>query len=261
MSLVPEYVVLVWLARKLQTSVAWTEDRRENLIASFHSREQYMRLQGAFDSDAKFVALSAEVVVNIGAYSCYPTTCAIEPLMAMGELTGPYDVPAYSCVARGVLTNTCPMGPYRGVSRPVITLALERLMDVAAGQLGLDPVEIRRRNLIEKFPFTSVTGLVFDEGTYRQTLDIASDALDLPEFRQRQLEREIAATLFGCGICGIRRAHRLRNARLRGPRHGCDVGMGNRRAGNGSFWQSRAPDRRQSTRSGSAHNTRPTGRR
>jgi aerobic carbon-monoxide dehydrogenase large subunit len=203
MSLVPEYVVLVWLARKLKTSIAWTEDRRENLIASFHSREQYMRLQGAFDSDAKFVALSAEVVVNIGAYSCYPTTCAIEPLMAMGELTGPYDVPAYSCVARGVLTNTCPMGPYRGVSRPVITLALERLMDVAAGQLGLDPVEIRRRNLIEKFPFTSVTGLVFDEGTYRQTLDIASDALDLPEFRQRQLDARSQRRYLGVGFAAF----------------------------------------------------------
>ena len=186
MSLVPEYVVLVWLARKLRSSVAWTEDRRENLIASFHSRDQYIRLQGAFDADAKFVALSAEVIANVGAYSCYPTTCAVEPLMAMAELPGPYDVRAYACVARGVLTNTCPMAPYRGVSRPVITMALERLMDVAAAQFGLEPVEIRRRNLIEKFPYTSATGLVFDEGSYRQTLDMASEALDLPAFRQRQ---------------------------------------------------------------------------
>ena len=117
-----------WRA-KLRSSVAWTEDRRENLMASFHSRDQYIRLEGAFDADAKFVALSAEVIANVGAYSCYPTTCAVEPLMAMAELPGPYDVRAYACVARGVLTNTCPMAPYRGVSRPVITLALERLMD------------------------------------------------------------------------------------------------------------------------------------
>ncbi len=72
------------------------------------------------------------------------------------------------------------MAPYRGVSRPVITMALERLMDVAATQFGIDPVEIRRRNLIDKFPYTSATGLVFDEGTYRQTLDMAVNALDLP---------------------------------------------------------------------------------
>ena len=191
MSLVPEYVVLVWLARKLRNSVAWTEDRRENLIASFHSRDQNIHLNGAFSADAKIIALSAEVVANVGAYSCYPTTCAVEPLMAMAELPGPYNVRAYSCIARGVLTNTCPMAPYRGVSRPVITMALERLMDEAATQFDLDPVEIRRRNLIDKFPFTSATGLVFDEATYRQTLDMAVAALDVPAFRRRQqLARE-----------------------------------------------------------------------
>jgi carbon-monoxide dehydrogenase large subunit len=200
MSLVPEYVVLVWLARKLRTSIAWTEDRRENLIASFHSRDQYIRLQGAFDLDAKFVALSAEVIANVGAYSCYPTTCAVEPLMAMAELPGPYDIRDYACVARGVLTNTCPMAPYRGVSRPAITMALERLMDVTAAQFGLEPVEIRRRNLIEKFPYTSATGLVFDEASYRQTLDMASEALDVPAFRRRQLQARSQERYLGIGF-------------------------------------------------------------
>jgi carbon-monoxide dehydrogenase large subunit len=203
MSLVPEYVVLVWLARKLRSSVAWTEDRRENLIASFHSRDQYIRLQGAFDAAAKFVALSGEVIANVGAYSCYPTTCAVEPLMAMAELPGPYDVRAYACVARGVLTNTCPMAPYRGVSRPVITMALERLMDVAAAQFGLEPVEIRRRNLIDKFPHTSVTGLIFDEATYRQTLDMASEALDVPAFRQRQKLARLQGRYLGIGFAAF----------------------------------------------------------
>ena len=200
MSLVPEYVVLVWLARKLRSSVAWIEDRRENLVASFHSRDQYIRLQGSFDADAKIVALSAEVIANIGAYSCYPTTGAVEPLMAMTELPGPYDVRAYACVARGVLTNTCPMAPYRGVSRPVITMALERLMDLAAAQFGLNPVEIRRRNLIKKFPYTSATGLVFDEGTYRETLEMAVEALDLPAFRQRQQRARADGRYIGVGF-------------------------------------------------------------
>ncbi len=200
MSLVPEYVVLVWLARKLRSSVAWTEDRRENLVASFHSRDQYIRLQGAFDADAKIVALAADVTANVGAYSCYPTTCAVEPLMAMAELPGPYDIRAYACLARGVLTNTCPMAPYRGVSRPAITMALERLMDRAAAQFGLDPVEIRRRNLIDKFPYTSATGLVFDEGTYRQTLDMAVKALDLAGFRQRQRHARSEGRYLGIGF-------------------------------------------------------------
>ncbi len=200
MSLAPEYAVLVWLARKLQSSVAWTEDRRENLVASFHSRDLYIRLQGAFDADAKIVALAADVTANVGAYSCYPTTCAVEPLMAMAELPGPYDIRAYACLARGVLTNTCPMAPYRGVSRPVITMALERLMDRAAAQFGLDPVEIRRRNLIDKFPYTSATGLVFDEGTYRQTLDMAVKALDLAGFRQRQRHARSEGRYLGIGF-------------------------------------------------------------
>jgi carbon-monoxide dehydrogenase large subunit len=200
MSLVAEYVVLVWLARKLQSSVAWTEDRRENLIAAFHGRDQYLRLQGSFDGQAKLVALFAEVTANVGAYSCYPTTCAVEPLMAMAELPGPYDVRAYSCLARGVLTNTCPMAPYRGVSRPAITLALERLMDAAAAQFAIEPVEIRRRNLIEKFPYTSATGLKFDEGTYRQTLDMAVAAIDLPAFRRRQQEARGQGRYLGLGL-------------------------------------------------------------
>src|SRR6185369_12124005 len=130
--LAPEYVLLVWLARRLRSSVAWVEDRRENLIASCHSRDQHVELEGAFDTSGKLVALSADVIANVGAYSCFPTTCAVEPLMAMAELPGPYDVRAYRCTARGVVTNTCPMAPYRGVSRPVITFALERLMDRAA---------------------------------------------------------------------------------------------------------------------------------
>src|SRR6202030_722940 len=200
MSLPAEYVFLVWLARKLRGTVAWSEDGRENLIAAFHSRDQHVQLEGAFDAAGKLMALSADVVANIGAYSCFPTTCGVEPLMAMAELPGPYDVRAYSCVARGVLTNTCPMAPYRGVSRPVITTALERLMDTAAAQFGLEPVEIRRRNLIEKFPYTSATGLVFDEASYRQTLDMASDALDVPAFRKRQQQARAERCYLGIGF-------------------------------------------------------------
>ena len=163
---------------RLRTSVAWSEDRRENLIACFHSRDQHVTLEGAFDADGKLVALSADVLANIGAYSCFPTTCGVEPLMAMAEMPGPYDVREYACVARGVVTNTCPMAPYRGVSRPVITFTLERLMDKAAAEFGLDPIEIRRRNLIQTFPYTSATGLVFDEASYVETMEMAVAAID-----------------------------------------------------------------------------------
>jgi aerobic carbon-monoxide dehydrogenase large subunit len=200
MSLAGEYVVLVWLARKLKSSVAWTEDRRENLIAGFHSRDQYITLEGAFDANARLVALKADIIANVGAYSCFPTTCGVEPLMAMAEMPGPYDVQQYQCLARGVLTNTCTMAPYRGVSRPVITFTLERLMDKAARAFALDPVDIRRRNLIDKFPYKSAMGLEYDEATYKETLEMAVKAVDLPAFRKRQKEARAKGRNLGIGI-------------------------------------------------------------
>jgi len=200
MSLPAEYVVLVWLARLLRGTVAWSEDRRENLIAGFHSRDQHVELEGAFDAHGKLVALSADVVANIGAYSCYPTTCGVEPLMALAEMPGPYDVRAYSCRARGVATHTCTMAPYRGVSRPVITFAIERLMDKAAAALGLGPDEIRRRNLIKNFPYTSATGLVFDEGSYLEAMEQALAHVDLPAFRARQREARSRGRYLGIGL-------------------------------------------------------------
>jgi carbon-monoxide dehydrogenase large subunit len=200
MSLAGEYVLLVWLARKLKSTVAWTEDRRENLIAAFHSRDQTIALEGAFDKNARLLALRADIVANIGAYSCFPTTAGMEPLMAMAELPGPYDVQQYECLARGVLTNTCTMAAYRGVSRPVITFTLERLMDKAAGTFVIDPVDIRRRNLIGKFPYTSAIGLEYDEASYKQTLEMAVKAIDLPAFRARQKSARTQGRHLGIGF-------------------------------------------------------------
>ncbi len=200
MSLAPEYVLLVWLARKYKSSFAWTEDRRENLISSYHSRDQSIDLQAAFDAQARLLALKADIVCNVGAYSCFPTTCGVEPLMAMAELPGPYDFQAYDCRARGVLTNTCTMAPYRGVSRPIITFAMERLMNKAARAFGIEPSEIRRRNLISKFPYKSAAGLTFDEASYKETLEIALAAIDLPGFRKRQSQARAKGRALGIGF-------------------------------------------------------------
>jgi len=200
MSLPPEYVLLVWLARKLQSSVAWSEDRHENLIAAFHSRDQQITLEGGFDRDGKLVCLSADVIANIGAYSCFPTTGAVEPLMAMAEMPGPYDVRGYRCAALGVLTHTCPMAPYRGVSRPVITFAIERLMDRAAVSFGIEPSELRRRNLIKRFPYVSATGLTFDDATYVETMELAIKHIDLAAFRKRQKAERAKGCYIGIGL-------------------------------------------------------------
>ena len=200
MSLCPEFVVVTWLARRLRTSVSWLEDRRENLIACFHSRDQHIALEGGFDADARLVALSADILANVGAYSCYPTTCGVEPLMAMAEMPGPYDVREYACVARAVLTHTCPMAPYRGVSRPVITVAIERLMDKAAAAFGLEPIEVRRRNLIQSFPYTSATGLLLDQASYVETMDAAVQAAGVAGFRARQAHARAQGRHPGLGL-------------------------------------------------------------
>ena len=202
-SLCPEFVIITWLARRLERSVAWSEDRRENLIASFHSRDQHVALTGAFDAQARMLALSADVLANVGAYSCYPTTCGVEPLMALAEMPGPYDVREYACAARGIATNTCPMAPYRGVSRPVITFAIERLMDKAAAAFALDPVDIRRRNLIRTFPYRSATGLMFDQASYIETMSTAVEAVDLAAFRARQFEARAQGRYLGLGIAAF----------------------------------------------------------
>ena len=200
MQLFPEYVVLVWLARRLRRSLAWIEDRHENFLAAAHARDQRYRVRAAFDKEARLLAIDADIRCNIGAYSCYPTTCGVEPLMAFAELPGPYDFREYAVRARGVATNTCMMAPYRGVSRPVLTLTMERLMDTAAARYGLDPVEIRRRNLIRKFPYTSATGLVYDEGSYMQTLEAAARAIDVPAFRREQERARKAGRYLGVGF-------------------------------------------------------------
>lgn len=201
MPLFPEYVVLVWLARRLKRSVVWLEDRQENLLACAHARDQHYIVRGAFDANAKLLAIEADMRCNVGAYSCYPTTCGVEPLMALAEFPGPYDFRECSVRARGVVTNTTMMAPYRGVSRPVLTLSMERLMDTAAAQFGIEPTEIRRRNLITKFPYQSVTGITFDEGSYRAAMERAVETIDIPAFRARQQAERVKGRYLGLGFC------------------------------------------------------------
>jgi len=200
MALIPEYVVAVWAARRFACTVAWIEDRLENLTASFHARDQRLHLRGGFDADGRLLAIDADILCNVGAYSNFPATCGVEPLMALADMPGPYRVPEYRARARGVASNTCPMSPYRGVSRPVITAAMERLMDCAAVRLGLDGLEIRRRNLITEFPHTSVTGIVHDPGSYREAMEAAARIVDFAEFRARQQTARADGRWLGLGV-------------------------------------------------------------
>jgi aerobic carbon-monoxide dehydrogenase large subunit len=170
-----EEVAVAAAALRLRRPVRWAEDRQENLTAAFHGHEQRYQVRAAFDADGRIRALDAEIDCDTGAYSAFPFTCAVEPLMAATELPGVYKVPAYRARGRAFATNKAPTAPYRGVSRPQIVLVMERLMEKAAAALNLDPLEVRRRNLIGKdeFPYLGVNGITYDEGSYRESLDLA----------------------------------------------------------------------------------------
>lgn len=200
MALAREEVMVVHASRVLRTDVAWIETREENFMAAWHSREQVYDVEGAFTKDGDLVAVRADLKCDVGAYSCYPVTYAVEPLMAMAELTGPYAVREYSVRSRAVLSNKCPIAPYRGVSRPVQVLAMERLMDVAARQMRMDPVQLRMRNLVHEFPHRIPSGLVLDNASHRETLEIAAEMADLADFRRRQEEARAEGRLLGIGF-------------------------------------------------------------
>jgi carbon-monoxide dehydrogenase large subunit len=169
-----EEVILAAAAMRLRKPLIWVEDRQENLTASVHGHEQEYDVKAAFDQDGRILGLAADIRCDIGAYSVFPFTCAVEPLMAATELPGIYKVPAYRARGRGFATNKAPTAPYRGVSRPQIVLVMERLMEKAAAKLGIDSVEIRRRNMIlpGEFPYTGVNKISYDEGSYLESLDL-----------------------------------------------------------------------------------------
>ncbi|MEO5665889.1 MAG: xanthine dehydrogenase family protein molybdopterin-binding subunit [Nocardioides sp.] len=200
MTLAREDVALVWASRRMRRNIAWIETREENFLAAWHSREQVYDVDGAFSADGELLALRGDLVCDVGAYCCYPVTWGVEPLMAMAELPGPYRVREYSVRSRGIITNKCPIAPYRGVSRPMQVLAMERLFDVAADELGIDKVKIRHANLITEFPHRSPSGLVLDAASHQETLAAAVELADLEDFRSRQAAALAQGRYLGIGI-------------------------------------------------------------
>lgn len=172
-----EEIAAAAAALRLRRPVKWIEDRKDALTAAFLAREQRYDVRAAFDADGHILALDADVVCDMGAYSCYPFTAGIEPLMASAEMPSVYKVPAYRVRGRAVTTNKAPTGPYRGVSRPQYVMVMERLMERAARELGIDAVEVRRRNVITVFPYTGINGITYDPGSYRESLDLCEQVV------------------------------------------------------------------------------------
>lgn len=198
-----EEVLVPIAALRMGRPVKWTEDRQENLTAAFHGREQRYEVRAAFDEEGRLLALRTDIVCDVGAYSCYPFTCGVEPLMAAAEMPGPYRLSRYWSRARAVTTNKVPMAPYRGVSRPQFTFVMERLMQKAAKRIGIDAVEIRRRNVItaDEFPYESPTGLVYDPGSYLESLEKCAEVMNARGWESEQEDARREGRLIGLGFC------------------------------------------------------------
>ena len=221
--LYPEDVALCLMALAMPgTPVKWVEDRSEHLLAATHARDHRYLMKAGFTQEGDLLALEADVSCNVGAYSVYPWTAGIEPLMAGGLLSGPYRLANYHCTVRGVATNTAP-GPYRGVARPASVFAMESVLDSAARALGLSGAQIRRRNLIRPtdIPYRMPSRLVDDSGHYAACLDKAIElaGFDDQAHRNEQQRRMTAGQpRLGVGFACYNELTGLGRAASAGPR-------------------------------------------
>jgi len=196
----PELPLVLWAARRLGRPVKWTSDRREGFVTDEHGRDNVSTAELALDANGKFLALRVGIMLNIGAYltprSAGPGTNNV------GGVAGVYTTPAIHVRTTGVYTNMTPAGPYRGAGRPEATYAIERVIDVAARELGVDPLELRRKNLIPASAMPFKTGLVFtyDCGDFAHGMDLALALADQAGFEQRRKEARARGKLRGIGI-------------------------------------------------------------
>lgn len=196
----PEYVLAAWAARKLQRPVRWIEDRTEGFLTDEQAREMRITVELALDATHKFTALKLRWDVNLGAYV---TGRSGWPVGNIGGTAGVYDIPAIYAESCGILTNTVPTAAYRGAGRPEATYTIERIIDIAARELGVSPYELRRRNLIppEAMPYKTALTFTYDCGEFEGNMQKASELAELDGFAARRAEAEARGKLRGIGLC------------------------------------------------------------
>jgi len=183
-----EDLLLVWLAKKLGRPVRWTETRSESMIALPHGRGQRLEFRLGGTKDGKVLAYKLDVLQDGGAY---PMLGSFLPNLTALMSSGVYAIPRIEVDGRSVVTNTTPISSFRGAGRPEAMQALERALDLFAAELGLDPIEVRRKNFIPKdaFPYTTATGANYDSGDYEGALDLALRSAGYEELRAEQARR------------------------------------------------------------------------
>lgn len=205
-----EEAVVTWAARKVGRPVKWTADRSESFLTDAHGRDHVSHAELAMDADGNFLALRVSTLANLGAYlSTFAPS--IPTYLYATLLAGQYKTPAIYAEVKAVFTNTSPVDAYRGAGRPEACYLIERLVDVAAGVMGMDKTEIRRRNFVPKeaMPYQTPVALQYDTGDFAKNLDIALPLVDYPGFQQRRAESKARGKLRGIGFatyieaCGI----------------------------------------------------------
>jgi carbon-monoxide dehydrogenase large subunit len=195
----PEHALVAWVARQLGRPARWTETRYENLIAMTHGRAQEQTVTIGGGKDGQVHAYRLEILQDCGAY---PRIGAVLPFLTILMTPGPYAFPRAEAVARTVVTTTTPLGAYRGAGRPEATAAVERAMDLFAAEIGMDPAEVRRRNLLPPFtePHQTAFGALYDSGDYVVALDKALAAADYDSLRADQAARRERGDVVQLGI-------------------------------------------------------------
>src|SRR4029077_15827704 len=184
-----EEAIVTWAAAKLKRPVKWTAERVESFMSDAHGRDHVTHVELGLDASTKFVALKSSTLANMGAYLSTFATCIPTYLYAT-LLAGTYTTPVIYAEVKAVFTNTVPVDAYRGAGRPEATFLLERIVDLAADELGVDPAELRRKNFIPKdaYPYQTPVALQYDSGDYFSTLDLATNAADYAGFETRRAE-------------------------------------------------------------------------
>ncbi len=199
-SVYPELVMILWAARRLTCPIKWTADRSECFVCEHQARDNAWDVALALDADGTFLALKVDSHATVGAY--LGLFGPLPSFFNIGGIAGPYRTPAIAATVRAVFTNTPPISPYRGAGRPEASFVIETVIDLAAARLGIDRVELRRRNLIapDALPFQTGLTLKYDSGRFEETMDKALAAADLSGFAERRRDSASRGLLRGLGI-------------------------------------------------------------
>src|SRR4051794_12577147 len=203
-----EETVCLWAAKKVGRPVKWNGDRTEAFLCDAHGRDHVTHAEMATAEDGKILAIRVSTIANLGAYlSTFASS--VPTYLYAPLLSGQYDIPAIYCEVDGVYTNTAPVDAYRGAGRPEATFVVERLVEVAAREIGMDPAKFRRRNYIKKFPHQTPVIMTYDAGDYNASMNKALEMADYKNFARRKRESARNGKLRGIGFssyieaCGI----------------------------------------------------------